>query len=94
MAPNRFLKNAIDRNKAEYKAIIESFLGHWLDRSTGGGVILIVKVDGNAVAAIEAILKRGNNAIVRRKGDGVVVMEEKRKTVYEPSPNKRWQVGQ
>lgn len=28
MTPNRFLKNAIDRNKAEYKAIIESFLGH------------------------------------------------------------------
>ena len=28
MAPNRFLKNAIERNKAEYKAIIESFLGH------------------------------------------------------------------
>ena len=28
MAPNRFLKNAIDRNKAEYKAIIESFLGN------------------------------------------------------------------
>lgn len=54
-----------------------------------GGVYLIVKVDGNAVAAIEAVLKRGNNAIVRRKGDGVVVMEEKRKTVYEPSPSKR-----
>lgn len=54
-----------------------------------GGVILVVKVDSNAIAAIEAILKRGNNAIVRRKGDGVVVMEEKRKTVYEPSPNKR-----
>jgi hypothetical protein len=54
-----------------------------------GGVYLIVKIDGNAVAAIEAILKRGNNAIIRRKGDGVVVMEEKRKTVYEPSPNKR-----
>ena len=50
---------------------------------------MIVKVDSNAVAAIEAILKRGNNAIVRRKGDGVAVMEEKRKTVYEPSPNKR-----
>lgn len=50
---------------------------------------MVVKVDSNAVAAIEAILKRGNNAIVRRKGDGVVVMEEKRKTVYEPSPNKR-----
>ena len=54
-----------------------------------GGVYLIVKVDGNAVAAIELILKRCNNAIVRRKGDGVVVMEEKRKTVYEPSPDKR-----
>jgi len=50
---------------------------------------LIVKIDGNAITAIEAILKRGNNAIVRRKGDSVVVMEEKRKTVYEPSPNKR-----
>lgn len=54
-----------------------------------GGIYLIVKVGGEAVAAIENILKRGNNAIVRRKGDGVVVMEEKRKTVYEPSPNKR-----
>lgn len=50
---------------------------------------MVVKVDSNAIAAIEAILKRGNNAIVRRKGDGVVIMEEKRKTVYEPSPNKR-----
>jgi hypothetical protein len=55
----------------------------------GGDVILIVKIDGNAVAAIEAILKRGNNAIVRRKGDGVIIMEEKRKTVYQPSPNQR-----
>lgn len=54
-----------------------------------GGIYLIVKVGNEAVAAIEAILKRGNNAIVRRKGDGVVIMEEKRKTVYEPSPNKR-----
>lgn len=50
---------------------------------------MIVKIDGNAVAAIEAILKRGNNAIVRRKGDGVIIMEEKRKTVYQPSPNQR-----
>ena len=55
----------------------------------GGDVILIVKIDGNAVAAIEAILKRGNNAIVRRKGDVVIIMEEKRKTVYQPSPNQR-----
>lgn len=50
---------------------------------------MIVKVDENAKEAIEAILKRGNNAIVRRKGDNVIVMEEKRKTVYNPSLNKQ-----
>lgn len=50
---------------------------------------MIVKVDENAKEAIEAILKRGNNAIVRRKGDSVIVMEEKRKTVYNPSLNKQ-----
>lgn len=27
------------------------------------------------IQAIEAILKRGNNAEVRRKGDGVIVLE-------------------
>lgn len=50
---------------------------------------MIVKVDENAKEAIEAILKRGNNAIVRRKGESVIVMEEKRKTVYNPSLNKQ-----
>lgn len=50
---------------------------------------MIVKVDENAKEAIEAIMKRGNNAIVRRKGDSVIVMEEKRKTVYNPSLNKQ-----
>ena len=50
---------------------------------------MIVKVDESAREAIEAILKRGNNAIVRRKGDSVIVMEEKRKTVYNPSLNKQ-----
>lgn len=28
MIPNRFLKNAIDRNKSEYKAILESYLSN------------------------------------------------------------------
>ena len=28
MAPNRFLKNAIERNKAEYKSLIERYLGN------------------------------------------------------------------
>ena len=32
-------------------------------------------IDNEAIQAIEAILKRGNNAEVRRKGDGVIVLE-------------------
>lgn len=48
-----------------------------------------VQLDDAARAAILRILNRGNNAIVRRKGNTVVVLEEKRKTVYEPSPNRR-----
>ena len=35
------------------------------------------------IQAIEAILKRGNNAEVRRKGDGVVVMEVQKKIKYQ-----------
>ena len=34
------------------------------------------------IKAIEAILKRGNDAVVRRKGDGVIVLEEKRTIKY------------
>lgn len=41
--------------------------------------------DNEAVNAVELILRRGNNAIVRRKGKQVVVLEEKRKTIYDPS---------
>lgn len=48
-----------------------------------------VQLDDAARAAILRILNRGNNAIVRRKGNAVVVLEEKRKTIYEPSPNRR-----
>ena len=48
-----------------------------------------VKLDDSARLAVEAILKRGNDAIIRRKGDRVIVLEEKRKTVYDPSPNRR-----
>ena len=50
---------------------------------------MVVKLDDSAKAAVEAILKRGNDAIIRRKGDRVIVLEEKRKTVYDPSPNRR-----
>lgn len=50
---------------------------------------MVIKLDDKAKAAIEAILKRGNDAIVRRKGDSVIVLEEKRRTVYNPSPNRQ-----
>ena len=43
---------------------------------------LVVELDKNAREAIEAILKRGNDAIVYRSKDGVVVSEQTRKTVY------------
>lgn len=35
------------------------------------------------VQTIEAILKRGNNAEVRRKGDGVIVLEVQKKIKYQ-----------
>ena len=50
---------------------------------------MVIKLDDKAKTAIEAILKRGNDAIVRRKGDSVIVLEEKRRTVYDPSPNRQ-----
>lgn len=48
-----------------------------------------VKLDDGAKMAVEAILKRGNDVIIRRKGNNVVVLEEKRKTVYNPLPDRR-----
>ena len=50
---------------------------------------MIIKLDDKVKEAVEAILKRGNDAVVRRKGDNVIVMEEKRKTVYNPSPDRK-----
>lgn len=41
-------------------------------------------IDNEVIQAIEAILKRGNNAEVRRKGDGVVVLEVQKKIKYQP----------
>lgn len=34
------------------------------------------------IKTIEAILKRGNDAEVRRKGDGVIVLEVKKEIKY------------
>lgn len=49
---------------------------------------MAVIIDDNVKAAIEAVLKRGNDAIIRRKGNTVIVLEEKRKIVYSPSSNR------
>lgn len=40
-------------------------------------------IDNEVIQTIEAILKRGNNAEVRRKGDGVVVLEVQKKIKYQ-----------
>ena len=40
-------------------------------------------IDKEILQAIEAILKRGNDAEVRRKGDGVVVLEVQKKIKYQ-----------
>lgn len=40
-------------------------------------------IDNEAIQAIEAILKRGNNAEVRRKGDGIIVLEVQKKIKYQ-----------
>ena len=44
---------------------------------------LIVKIDDKAVAAIEAVLKKGNRAVVQRRGQSIIVMEEERKIRYD-----------
>lgn len=42
-------------------------------------------MDNEAIKAIEAIIKRGNDAEVRRKGDGYIVLEVK-KTIKHITP--------
>lgn len=42
-----------------------------------------VRIDESANKVIEAILKRGNDAVIRRKKDGIVILEESKKIQYE-----------
>lgn len=44
---------------------------------------MIVKLNDQAVTEIETILKRGNKAVVQRKGEGFIILEEKRQIKYE-----------
>ena len=43
-------------------------------------------IDEKTIKTIEAILKRGNDAKVRRKGNGCVVLEVKETIKYSPPP--------
>lgn len=39
-------------------------------------------MDAKTIQTIEAILKRGNDAEIRRKGDGYIVLEVKKSIKY------------
>ena len=41
-----------------------------------------MKMDEKTIKTIESILKRGNDAEIRRKGDGYVVLEVKKTIKY------------
>lgn len=42
-----------------------------------------VKLDAKAAETIERILKRGNDAVVRRRKDAVIILEEQRQIIYK-----------
>lgn len=42
-------------------------------------------MDEKAWEMIKAIIQRGNDAVVRKKGDGYIVMEEKKSIKYSTS---------
>ena len=41
-------------------------------------------MDDKLMQAIEAIIRRGNDAEIRRKGDGYIVLEVKKTIKYSP----------
>ena len=42
-------------------------------------------MDNETIKTIEAIIKRGNDAEIRRKGDGYIVLEVKKTIKYSTS---------
>lgn len=42
-------------------------------------------IDEKAWAVIKAIISKGNDAVVRKKGDGYIVLEDKRTIKYSTS---------
>ena len=49
----------------------------------GTGIIKHKTVDEKAWAIIMAIISKGNDAVVRKKGDGYIVLEDKRTIQYQ-----------
>ena len=47
---------------------------------------MIVKIDDEAINAITSILHRGNDAVVKKKGCSVIVLEEVKKIRYNTGP--------
>lgn len=49
------------------------------------GGIMKVEINNDAILVMQAILNRGNDVIIRRKKDGIVIMEESKKIQYDAS---------
>lgn len=49
---------------------------------------MIATLNDKALVTILEIINRGNQAVIRRTGKGVVVMEETRKVKYSDTPPK------
>lgn len=47
-----------------------------------------INMDEKAWAIIKAIIQRGNDAVVRKKGDGYIVLEDKREIKFQAKENR------
>lgn len=45
-------------------------------------------MDEKAWAIIKAIISKGNDAVVRKKGDGYIVLEDKREVKFQAKENR------
>ena len=45
-------------------------------------------MDEKAWAVIKAIISKGNDAVVRKKGDGYIVLEDKREIKFQAKENR------
>ena len=57
-------------------------IGSW--EGNTGRAIRGRKMNEEIIKAIEAIIKRGNDVEIRRKGDGYIILEIKKTIKYSP----------